>query len=521
MVLVGWGLTPLQNGIFSSGVIAVPSMISLRTTNSFLPLNEQSAQLGVNILNTAYSLLWLGQDMPPFTTLNYTLAPFEASQMVNVTSSNQTLSSETVLYGTDLTCRPPSQVLITKTLGLTFDDGQGCVAQDLLPISDGDGAFLGRFAAYYIGYYDNANVDWDLQLAGCPIQASHEVLVVWKLASNTAPPDFRNSSNATALFCTPNYYSQSVRATVSLPGCTPLSVQALGPKIPLLEQDFNITQFEYLVANGIDSNPSSPSPRQEITEVNNIHQDSRLQNMSLTVPTANMVGFAVGSTHLPPEAYMDPSTLHMAFQRAHRLLFSVAIQAVLNPVHANATVTGYVQSTLLIVSLVPVFVYLSEALLILVALLTCYLLYVTFGRRSALFQDPDSLAQIMCLSSDVDLQRRFISYDAASTPVLSAALRPSCFALIASSEGATSLIKEVPAEDRKLPDDQHDGTNDNVLAQQMDLSDEKLSRPVEYSYVIGLLFSACLVGMITLLILLHEKIRLGDGEQYQSRERHS
>jgi hypothetical protein len=102
--------------------------------------------------------------------------------------------------------------------------------------------------------------------------------------------------------------------------------------------------------------------------VDNIHQDSRLQNMSLIVPTANMVGFAVGSTHLPPEAYMDPSTLHMAFKHAHRLLFSVAIQAALNPVHADATVTGYVQSTLLIVSLVPVFVYLSEAPLVLCSL---------------------------------------------------------------------------------------------------------------------------------------------------------
>jgi hypothetical protein len=162
--------------------------------------------------------------------------------------------------------------------------------------------------------------------------------------------------------------------------------------------------------------------------------------MSLIVPTANMVGFAVGSTHLPPEAYMDPSTLHMAFKRAHRLLFSVAIQAALNPVHADATVTGYVQSTLLIVSLVPVFVYLSEALLVPIALLTCYIFYVAFGQRSALFQDPDSLAQIMCLSSDVDLQRLFISYDAASTPMLSAALQPSCFALIASFEEATSLI---------------------------------------------------------------------------------
>ena len=57
----------------------------------------------------------------------------------NIAGVNRTLTSETVLYGTDLTCRPPSQVLKTKSLSLTFDDGQGCVAQDLLPITDGDG----------------------------------------------------------------------------------------------------------------------------------------------------------------------------------------------------------------------------------------------------------------------------------------------------------------------------------------------------------------------------------------------
>ena len=148
--------------------------------------------------------------------------------------------------------------------------------------------------------------------------------MVWKLASSeTAPPDFLNLSNATALFCTPNYYSQCVNATVSLP---PLSIQALSPKVPLLEKDFNITQFEYLLANGINENPSSAHSRQEVVEMNNVRQDSRLQNMSLAVPTANMVGFAVGSTHLPSEAYMDPSTLHMAFQRGHRLIFSLVVR---------------------------------------------------------------------------------------------------------------------------------------------------------------------------------------------------
>ena len=134
--------------------------------------------------------------MLPFTTSEYTLAPFDAAQPGSALSSNQTLTASTLLYGTDLSYRRPSQVLVTKTLTLTFDDGQGCVAQDLLPIDDGDGAFLSRFVGYYIGYYDDANVDSSLQLAGCPTQASHETLVIWKLASNITTPNFHNSSSS-------------------------------------------------------------------------------------------------------------------------------------------------------------------------------------------------------------------------------------------------------------------------------------------------------------------------------------
>lgn len=118
------GVVPLQNGIFNSGAVIVPTVVSLRTTNSLLPLEDQSAILGTNVLNTAHSIIWLGQEMLPFTTSEYTLAPFEASLPGKALNSNQTLTAETIFYSTDLSCRPPSDVTTAGKSDTTFDDGQ-------------------------------------------------------------------------------------------------------------------------------------------------------------------------------------------------------------------------------------------------------------------------------------------------------------------------------------------------------------------------------------------------------------
>lgn len=446
--------------------------------------------------------------MLPFTTSEYTLAPFDAAQSGSALSSNQTLTASTLLYGTDLSCRPPSQVLATETL--TFDDGQGCVAQDLLPIDDGDGAFLRRFVGYYIGYYDDANVDSSLQLAGCPIQASHETLVIWKLASNTAIPNFHNSSNATALFCTPSYYSQSVNATVTIPDQKVLLVQPLGPKMPLTDKEFNITHFETLLANGIPAQGPS-SPRQDISEVTNIRQDSRLQNMSLTVPTANMIGFAVGSTQLAPEAYLNPSTLQMAVQRAHRLLFSVAVQAVLNSPRLDPSAIGHIHSQLQGVSLVPVFAYLAAGVLVLIVIFIGYLLYSTSSRPSSLSRDPDSLGQVMTLSRDLDLQRLFMLSNVADAPRISKTLQSYNFEMLASYEEAQPIIKPSSLNNDDMWSDESRKPSGGI-SQEDSLTDERFIQPIEYNRAVGFLFSVSLAGVVTALIYVHEKMRLEDGK---------
>jgi hypothetical protein len=506
VVVVSWCVIPLQNGIFNNGAVVVRSVTSLRKTNSFLPVDDQSAKLGGNILNTAYSIVWLGQEMLPFTTSEYALAPFDAMQPGNALTSNRTLTAATILYGTDITCKPPSNVTIARS-AITFDDGQGCVAQNLLPVSDADADK--RFAAYYIGYYDDANVDADLQLAGCPISSSHEFLVVWKLASMRSP-DFRNESDATALFCTPNYYSQPVNATITISNQKVLSVQPLGPRTQLTDKEFNITHFEYLLANGIPA-AQPTSPRHDISEVTNIHQDSRLQNMSLVSPTANMIGFAIGSTHLEPEAYLSPSNLQIALQRAHRLLFSVAVQAVLKPARHDPSATGYVASQLQGISLVPVFAYLSEGFLVLIVVFTIHLVYATSSRPSALFRDPDSLAQVMSLSRHPDLQHEFIHLDAADGQAISKALQSLHFDMLVSRGETPPMIRRSSIVKQETSIHRSRQLNDGAVQQEFD-SNQPFTGPLEYNRIIGFLFSASLAGTITLLILLHERIHSEDGK---------
>jgi hypothetical protein len=506
MVVVSWCVIPLQNGIFNNGAVVVPSITSLLTTNSFLPVGDQSAKLGGNILNTAYSIVWLGQEMLPFTTSKYALAPFDAIQPGNNLTSNQTLTAATILYGTDISCRPPSGVTFGRS-DITFDDGQGCVAQDLLPISDGD--LHKRFAAYYIGYYDDANVDADLQLAGCPISSSHEFLVIWKLAS-MRPPDFRNVSDATALFCTPNYYSQPVNATITITNQKVLSVQPLSPRTQLTDKEFNITHFEYLLANGIPA-AQPTAPQNDISEVTNIHQDSRLRNMSLVSPTANMIGFAIGSTHLEPEAYLSPSNLQMAIQRAHRLLFSVAVQAVLKPARHNPSATGYVATQLQGIGLVPIFAYLSEGFLILIVIFTVHLVYATSSRPSALFRDPDSLAQVMSLSRHPDLQHEFIHLDSADGPAISKALRSLHFDMNVSQGETPPMIRRSSIVKQEIPSHTSRKFGDGV-SQQDFVSIQPFIGPLEYNRIIVFLFSASLAGIITVLIFLHKRIHSEDGK---------
>ena len=402
------------------------------------------------------------------------------------------------MYGTDLECKPPAQVQI-DTGQLTFDDGEGCVATDLMEYADTEGSE--RYNAYYIGYYDDPQSDFSLQLAGCPLKSSHLFLAIWKLAS-AFPPDFHNPANATALFCKPSYYQQTVNATVSLPESSVISTQPIGPRSPLSELDFNITQFEYLLANGVLPPPLSLA-RQDVADTTVLRQDSKLQNISLVIPVTNMVGFAIGTTHFAPEDYLDPGKLSDAFQRAHRLLFGIGIQDVLMPIGHGTTTTGLINSTVQAVTIVPVFARLSQAFLALIVVAICLLLYFVSRRPSKLTCDPDSLAQVMAMSSNQSLQRLFSGHDASDDKALATALAPSRFTLDWQPGSCHPTVEIASQENTHLFETQ--SLNQPQLQEKTDKSTLVSVQPVEYSLLIGLPLCLGLIITISSLAFMHQK----------------
>jgi hypothetical protein len=103
-------VTPFSNGIFATKFFNVTRVVDVATSNSLLPLADQSSKLGLSIMNNGFSILWLGQSLPEFTTADYAIAPFKVSGAEKLLGSNHTLSAQTTMYGTDLERKPPAQV---------------------------------------------------------------------------------------------------------------------------------------------------------------------------------------------------------------------------------------------------------------------------------------------------------------------------------------------------------------------------------------------------------------------------
>ena len=355
-------------------------------------------------------------------------------------------------------------------------------------ISYPDTEFGSKFAAYYFGYYDDAHVDNSLQLGGCPISASHEFLAIWKQAGSS-PPDFANQRNATALFCKPSYTIQDVEATVSEDGTRILSVTPLDHPEALPGQMFNIPHFERLIANGIVPQRA----RQDIAEQTVVYQDSKLANMSLTLPTSNMIGFAIGSAYQPADAYLRPEVLADALGRAHKLLFALAISAVIDNTHDSiipATLHRSYQS----IVVVPSFAIASQAVLCLILALTTYLLCTTTQRKQLLQRDPDTLASLANLLDDHSVRGTFRNLDTADHAVLQGRLQQSTVSLLGTQiSGQPSLAFEEVSSDIHMP-----GTSCSLPS----APQTTLQSPMEYRLALGLTLCLFLSGLIVALLWL-------------------
>lgn len=114
-----------------------------------------------------------------------------------------------------------------------------------------------------------------------------------------------------------------------------------------------------------------------------------------------LAAYAFTNNLQPFDAYGDPSTLASRWQSAHQLLFNLAINQALEPVSAsgNSNEAAYLSSQGAIV-MDRTFTILAQVFLSVVAALCCLLLATNSTRSSKLYDDPSSLAGILCNVSD-------------------------------------------------------------------------------------------------------------------------
>ncbi|KKA17766.1 hypothetical protein T310_8296, partial [Rasamsonia emersonii CBS 393.64] len=349
LVILSWVVTPLQSGIFTVRTIQKSETLPMLSSPGLVSLEEQASTLTMNFVNEGYDVAWLNMNMPPFTTRSYALAPFLPSYDRQVIGTNRTFTGNTVLYQTDLDCQLADSVTrstkgINSTL-LTFDDGHGCVARNLLEYY-----FTTRagYNGYYIGYYGDGSLDSDayadstpsLQAAGCNASSLHEFIAIWD-----------RDPSLVAMFCWTKYYTQDVEATISLPDNTVQTVRPISERRELSEQTFNYTRFEQIIVTqsmpqqsqgpSNASSPQTPIPEQyDISDLAVIEQTSRLQALN-TTSFSMLTPFALGLSGLSPQDLLIPSNLQSAFQDAHRVLFALAMHSIMkDPVAVGPNVTG-------------------------------------------------------------------------------------------------------------------------------------------------------------------------------------
>jgi len=267
------------------------------------------------------------------------------------------------------------------------------------------------YLVIYVGYYDNPHSDWALANPNCTAGHSSNFLALWASMASSIPDRPSYYSNLTAVFCQPTYHTTQSRVTVNASDGAVLNVIPTG----LVSQAggvgsvFNTSNFEYLIGTGIQSEDA----RSNYPDTILLEQYPQLTRYNLAWPVSNMVGFAVS---LNPSTVADLSStanLQRAFEKAHQLLFAVAVSTLTTSVGLNSTAlknvrTGLRRDTLGAIVMVRTISIIVEVALVLVIVTTISLWWASYHRRSNLIGDIASTADVMSVvSEEIALSEEF------------------------------------------------------------------------------------------------------------------
>lgn len=404
-LVVLWTLTPLQAGIFATESRIITTSIPFVSSTSYLSISRQN-QLSALYAQHAYNIAWLGEKLPAYATADFVLSPF----VPNTTSKLETdeiWNGTTRLYSVDVTCETP--ILYEEVYGWMYNSSYGCSIQVPAVHTSSNNDTSKYLNALYVGYQnENGMADYYLS-TGCPSNASHTFLArIIALSPEAILNDtFANKNevdelkNSTALFCQPEYFEQTVNASIVASNRSVISVTPITTKHALPSDMFNISRFEWALNSGQDQDyfaegdfPTTYWPDQKSHFI-----DTPLDMGYLP----KMVPFSFAALQMPSlDDYNDPDILRKSYQAAYRLLFARQMSDVLQSDFAESS-DEYVGSRSFkthAVILVPEFAYAVEALLAVAMVFNLSIMYFTMTRRLDLHSDPSTLDTAMSLTAD-------------------------------------------------------------------------------------------------------------------------
>ncbi|KAI9748347.1 MAG: hypothetical protein M4579_007248 [Chaenotheca gracillima] len=465
-------------------------------------VEEKDDSLNAEFMNSAYSVIWLGQKLPPFTTASFSLSPFAPEELsVESVGENVTITAPSVAYSTELLCSPADIGVAQPYFWMS--NHQGCNVTDIGFMPEGE------YIAQYVPWFNDPFLDYFLDGPSCSRSFANNFLAVFVKTSKytgNSTSDFE-SPNGVALFCEPRYYTQPVNATVNVPDLSVASTIPVGPKEELSKDFMNLTMFEYIIGTGLLPGVSShEASRREWPQQTMLDPYVKLSKLNLSWPIANMVGFGLGIKEQNGDAFLNATVLHSSFEAAHQLLFALAVSGLPRD---RTMALGQGQKDYRIESVyisVP-FAIVVEVALGLVALMTIFVLVYAYRRPSKMPNDPSSIADIVSLIPE----------------------NPGCLdGLAANHSSSMGLLEERFKDHRfRLQETVSRGqlhakiVSQPLLHQQRTVfTKEETSEdcprfrpafPYELSHPIGILFVTILLGLLLGLSFVHREVHRQNG----------
>ncbi|KAF2646577.1 hypothetical protein P280DRAFT_386551 [Massarina eburnea CBS 473.64] len=501
LVLVAWGLVPVQAGIFSIHHISRNTTSSFNVSTSYISADQQIHDLSVHYAQSTYGIAALNETLPPYMTLNYTLAPFVPSAEDDVGSAAGEWTAPTTLYSLNLLCEPAT--LMSEFDG--WNSSWGCH----LPVGLGGNQTMAtypsvvkRFTGLYAGYASNYGATYYMDY--CPPDHSHSFYAA--LTENKKreedPPN-----NVTAIFCEPVYYEQDVNATVDRITQGPIGFVPLGPRRNLNENVFNKTFLDVQLADTATGYVSRGDFMPSLALPNYIeHMDST--ELSIGTDGHAMVGLTATVSEHSLQDNLDWEILSASYAKAYRLLFARAMVDVLGSEVGHAKpAEGETVVFLDAVYLEPVFTYIVEGLLVVVIASATVLLCLSMTRSTTLLSDPNTLASIMSLvADDPALLADFKDLDCCTAEELHKAVCDKEYRLVGGENqiNRTKIRNSITSTSATL-----DGISALRTRQRTGTSKEinKAVRPSEFSLWTSIPFVGLFVVLSAILVVIFIKAR--------------